>query len=156
MRLVAVIILIAALVSGCDTSRVFEENRDFNKRAWTVNDTAVFEFSIPEPTANYNLLCNIRNTLEYPYSRIFVNYTLEDSTHRVLTTKLVSNYLFDVKTGEPQGNSGLGDIYDHRFSLESRKLSPGKYFVKLQQYMRTDTLQGVLAAGVRVEKIGPN
>ncbi|HZY81184.1 MAG TPA: gliding motility lipoprotein GldH, partial [Cyclobacteriaceae bacterium] len=154
MRLFIVFISVAALLSSCDNSRVFEDNKDFSKRAWTLGDTVAFEFSIPEPTANYNLLCNIRNTLDYPYSRIFVNYTLEDSTHRVLVTKLVSDYLFDVKTGEPHGNSGIGDIYDHRFSLESRKLTAGKYFVKLQQYMRTDTLQGVLAAGVRVEKIG--
>jgi len=153
MRFIIAFVLIAAFISGCDTRRVFEDNKDFNKRAWTLSDTVAFEFSIPEPTANYNLLCNIRNSLDYPYSRIFVNYTLEDSTHRVLVTKLVSDYLFDVKTGEPKGNSGIGDIDDHRFSLESRKLSAGKYFVKLQQYMRTDTLHGVLAAGVRVEKI---
>ena len=143
----------AALLSGCDTSRVFEDNKDFNRRAWSVSDTVAFEFSITDPVP-YNLLCNVRNSLDYPYSRIFVNYTLEDSTHNVLATKLVVNYLFDVKTGEPKGNSGLGDIYDHRFSLlENRQLSPGKYFVRLQQYMRTDTLHGVLAAGVRVEKV---
>lgn len=156
MRVLIVFIVVAAILSSCDTSRVFEDNKDFAKRAWTLSDTVAFEFSIQEPTANYNLLCNIRNSLDYPYSRIFVNYTLEDSTHRVLVTKLVSDYLFDVKTGEPQGNSGIGDIYDHRFPLESRKLASGKYFVKLQQYMRTDTLQGILAAGVRVEKIGTN
>jgi gliding motility-associated lipoprotein GldH len=153
MRLVFISISVAVLLSSCDNNRVFEDNKDFSKRAWTLNDTVAFEFLVSEPSANYNLLYNVRNTLDYPYSRIFVNYTLEDSTHRVLVTKLVSNYLFDVKTGEPQGNSGLGDIYDHRFPLESRKLAAGKYFVKLQQFMRTDTLHGVLAAGIRVEAI---
>jgi gliding motility-associated lipoprotein GldH len=153
MKFAVALIVIAALLSGCDTSRVFEDNKDFNKRAWSVSDTVIFEFSITDPVP-YNLLCNVRNSLDYPYSRIFVNYILEDSTHNVLATKLVTNYLFDVKTGEPKGNSGLGDIYDHRFSLlENKELSPGKYFVRLQQYMRTDTLHGVLAAGVRVEKV---
>jgi gliding motility-associated lipoprotein GldH len=154
MRSGFVLIAIAVLLSGCDTSRVFEDNKDFNKRAWAVSDTVAFEFSISDPSIQYNLLCNVRNSLDYPYSRIFVNYSLEDSTHKVLATKLVGSYLFDVKTGEPQGNSGLGDIYDHRFSLlENRQLSPGKYFIRLQQYMRTDTLHGVLAAGIRVEKV---
>lgn len=154
MRFAVVLILFAALLSGCDTGRVFEDNKDFTKRAWTSSDTVAFEFSITDPSAQYNLSCNIRNSLDYPYSRIFVTYALEDSTHRVLATKLVGNYLFDVKTGEPKGNSGLGDIYDHRFSLlEKRELAAGKYFVRLQQYMRTDTLQGVLAAGIRVEKV---
>ena len=154
MRGVLILLIVAALLSGCDTSRVFEDNKDFSRRAWTVSDTVVFEFSITDPAERYNVLYNIRNSIDYPYSRIFVNYTLEDSTHRVLATKLAGNYLFDVKTGEPQGNSGLGDIYDHRFPLlENREFAAGKYFVKLQQYMRTDTLQGVLAAGIRVEKV---
>jgi gliding motility-associated lipoprotein GldH len=153
MRFAVVLILFAAMLSGCDTSRVFEDNKDFTKRAWTLTDTVVFAFDITDPSARYNLLCNVRNSLDYPYSRIFVNYTLEDSTHRVLATKLAGNYLFDVKTGEPQGNSGLGDIYDHRFPLlENREFTVGKYYVKLQQYMRTDTLHGILAAGIRVEK----
>lgn len=155
MRGVLVLFIGAALLAGCDNSRVFEDNKDFSKRAWTVSDTVVFEFTITEPSGRYNVLYNIRNSIDYPYSRIFVNYTLEDSTHRVLATRLAGNYLFDAKTGEPQGNSGLGDIYDHRFPLlENHEFSAGKYFVKLQQYMRTDTLHGVLAAGIRVEKAG--
>jgi len=154
MRLFVVFMIIAVALGSCDTNRVFEENKDFEKRAWTVGDSVHFEFQISDAEAAYNLSCNIRNTMDYPYSRIFVNYTLEDSTHRVLATKLVSTYLFDGKTGEPKGNSGLGDIYDHRFVLlENRKFAAGKYFVSLQQYMRTDTLDGVLAAGVRVEKV---
>ena len=154
MRLVLVFLIVAVLATGCDTNRVFEENKDFAKRSWNVSDTVNFEFRISDPAASYNLLYNIRNTMDYPYSRIFVNYTLEDSTHKVLATKLVSNYLFDGKTGEPNGDSGIGDIYDHRFPLlENRKFDAGKYFVKLQQFMRTDTLAGILAAGVRVEKV---
>lgn len=154
MRFFLSLIILAVVVTGCDTNRVFEDNKDFAKRSWVVSDTASFEFEISDSTALYNIHCNVRNSVDYPYSRIFVNYSLEDSTHRTLATKLVSDYLFDVKTGEPKGSSGLGDIYDHRFPLlQNRKFKAGKYFVKLQQYMRTDTLQGVLAAGVRVEKV---
>lgn len=154
MRFIALLVVFAVLVSGCDDNRVFEDNKDFSKRGWAVKDTAVFEFTITDATIQYNLACNIRNSIDYPFSRFFVNYTLEDSTHRVLSTKLVSSYLFDVKTGEPQGTSGLGDIYDHRIPvIEKYSFAPGKYFVKLTQQMRTDTLQGILAAGARVEKI---
>lgn len=146
------LLVICLMLTACDDTRVFEDNKDFGKRAWTLSDTVAFEFTLTEPT-KYNLQCNIRSSIDYPYSRIFVNYILEDSTHKVLSTKLVSSYLYDAKTGEPQGNSSLGDIYDHRFPLlENKDFSAGKYFVKLQQYMRTDTLSGILAAGVRVEK----
>jgi gliding motility-associated lipoprotein GldH len=153
MRFFVVIVLFMAMIA-CDSNRVFEDNKDFTKRSWPVTDTVSFEFEIVDASVPYNLACDIRNNLDYPWSRIFVTYTLEDSTHKVLSTKLVGAYLFDVKTGEPFGNSGLGDIYDHRFPLlENHTFTPGKYFVKLQQEMRTDTLQGILAAGVRVEKV---
>jgi hypothetical protein len=49
----------------------------------------------------------------------------------------------------------LGDIYDHRFLLlQNYEFKfPGKYKVKLDQMMRQDTLMGVLAAGIIIEKI---
>jgi gliding motility-associated lipoprotein GldH len=153
--LIAVIVLVS-----CDSNRVFEDNKDFKAKAWEANDTVSFEFTITDDGSLYNLKCNIRNTVDYPFSRIFVNYWLEDSTHHVLANKLVESYLFDMKTGEPRGTSGIGDIYDHQFSLlENRKLGAGKYFVKLQQDMRTDSiglLPGILAAGIRVEKTEPS
>lgn len=146
-------ILVIVLLVSCGDNRVYEEYKDFSSKSWIVNDTVSFEFQITDASVPYNLKCNIRNSLDYPYSRIFVNYTLEDSTHKVLATKLVTSYLFDGKTGEPRGSSGIGDIYDNSFTLDSRKMTAGKYHIKLQQFMRTDTLQGILAAGARIEKI---
>lgn len=152
MRRVFVLISSIALLS-CDSDRVYEENKEFPKRYWALQDTAAFSFDVTA-TATYNLHCNVRNTLDYPFARIFVRYSLSDSTGKVLASDMVSTYLFDLKTGEPYGNSSLGDIYDHRILLKSNQaLRPGRYDVKLQQLMRADTLKGVLAAGVRVERV---
>lgn len=156
MRRFFVVLVFGAMCAACDSNRVFEENKDFSKRYWLAQDTVQFEFSISEGGVPYNVLYNVRNSLDYRYSRIFVMYTLEDSTHTQLASRLVNNYLFDVKTGKPFGSSGIGDIYDHRFPLlENRPLAAGKYYVKLQQFVRTDsdTLRGVLATGIRVEKL---
>jgi gliding motility-associated lipoprotein GldH len=153
MRLVAGILVFAAFLSACDSNRVYEKNKDFDNRAWLVNDTAHFLFEITEEGNLYNIQCNLRNSIDYKWQRIFVNFVLSDSAGQTLSSKLVSNYLFEPKTGKPYGRSGLGDIYDHRFPLlNAYALKPGKYSVTLQQLMRTDTLQGVLAAGVRVER----
>jgi gliding motility-associated lipoprotein GldH len=146
------------LVAGCDSNRVFEDNKDFVKKSWAINDTVNFEFTISDTTASYNLQCNIRNTIDYPFHNIYVKYSVKDSTQHVVfgneLSKPVGSNLFDEKTGEPNGNSGIGDIYDHRFDLlNNRKFKAGKYLVKLYHDMRVDTLQGVLAAGVRVETV---
>lgn len=97
---------------------------------------------------------NIRNTLDYPYSRLFTEYVLFDSANTKIAGKLVGNYLFDQKTGNPMGRSGLGDVYDHQFPL-LENFSFGKaghYKIRFEQFNRQDTLAGVLAVGVRVER----
>jgi gliding motility-associated lipoprotein GldH len=147
------IVFIAFCVS-CDEERVFEKNIDFNSRNWLVSDKPEFEFEIADTLLSYNLYCNIRNSVAYPFSRIFVTYYLMDSTGVPLEKRLVTQMLFDDTTGEPHGNSGLGDLYDHRIPLKKdyRFQRSGKYKVRFEQYMRKDTLSGIIAVGLRVEK----
>ncbi len=67
----------------------------------------------------------------------------------------MNEQIFDQKSGEPLGDSGLGDIYDHQFLLMKNYqfVAPGKYKMVFEQYMRADTVQGILAVGVRVETV---
>ena len=62
--------------------------------------------------------------------------------------------LFDAKTGKPLGKSGIGDLYDHRFILLNnyKFKNKGKYRIVFEQFMRMDTLPGIMAVGLRVEK----
>jgi gliding motility-associated lipoprotein GldH len=132
---------------------LYEDHVTFAARAWDVKVVPAFEFEVNEPET-LPIYYTVRNSLDYPYARLFVNYSLHDSTGLVLERKLVGSYLFDQKTGEPFGQSGLGDVFDHRFVLSPGFAFPakGKYQVRLEQFMRQDTLPGVLAVGVRVEK----
>jgi gliding motility-associated lipoprotein GldH len=70
-----------------------------------------------------------------------------------LAQKLVFHDLFDA-TGRPYGQSGIGDLYDHQFLLleKFRFPNPGTYSLRLTQFSREDTLKGVMAVGVRVER----
>jgi len=149
--------IVFAILSACDQSRLYEQNTDFTERYWIVNEKPEFEFTIEQPADKYTIYGNIRNSVSYPYARIFFNYYLQDSTGTDIETKLVSQYLFDAKTGKPFGNSGLGDIYDHSIPLltDYQFKHRGRYTIKLEQLMRVDTLKGILAVGVRVEKAGP-
>ena len=151
MRITALLAIIV-LLNCCDNSRVYEKNYDFSERHWLVNEKPSFEFTVANDQS-YNLYCNLRNGLTYPYSRIFITYTLKDSVGTELKKEMINSFLFDEKTGKPNGSSGLGDIYDQQFLLlkDYSFSQPGKYTVQFEQFMRTDTLQGVLAIGLRVE-----
>ena len=149
---VSIFLVIAILLLSCDDTRVYEKNYDFVERQWKVNERPSFEFKAAA-NQSYNLYCNLRNSVSYPYSRIFINYNVKDSTGAELSRKMISTFLFDEKTGKPLGSSGLGDIYDHQIPLLGNYTftKNGTYTVQFEQFMRTDSLQGILAVGLRVE-----
>lgn len=151
------IALLTLFLFSCDEDRLYEKNYDFDTRYWPVVEKPEFEFEITDTLLQYNLYCNLRNSLDYPFARIFITYDLKDSAGNVLQKELVQKLLFDDKTGEPMGESGLGDLYDHRIQLKAGHRFPyaGVYKISFEQFMRTDTLRGVLAVGLRVEKSQP-
>jgi gliding motility-associated lipoprotein GldH len=151
MRILSLFAIILFL-NGCDRSRVYEKNQDFVNRHWLAQEKPSFEFTISDQQP-YNLYCNLRNSVDYPFSRIFIAYTLRDSVGTEIKKDLISTFLFDEKTGKPFGSSGLGDLYDQQLSLLNGYTfnKPGNYTLQFEQFMRTDTLQGILAVGLRVE-----
>lgn len=154
MRTVFLIFISALVFIACDDKRVFEKNLDFENQAWMMAHKPEFEFQVDDTTVNYNLYFNLRNSVSYPYSRIFFTYYLQDSLGLVVDKKLMDFTVFDPKTGKPEGTSGLGDIYDHRIPILMHHHFPysGTHKVKFEQFMRKDTLAGVMAVGLRVER----
>jgi len=148
-----IIIFITVLVFSCDSNRLFEKNITLEKRHWRVDEPVIIDFKIEDASKPYNIYYNVRNSLEYPYARLFIQYTLADSTGSQIDKKLNAQYLFDQKTGKPLGQSGIGDVFDHRFLLIEKHVfgNPGKYQLKIEQFNRQDTLRGILAVGARVE-----
>jgi gliding motility-associated lipoprotein GldH len=153
MKVIRLTLLFLVLLS-CDADRVFEKNISLPERTWVVDQPVTWDFVIEDATRPYNIYFNIRNSLEFPYARLFVQYTLADSAGTSLLQKLSSHYLFDQKTGKPLGSSAIGDVFDHRFLILSNYTfaHPGQYRLTLEQYNREDALQGVVAAGIRVER----
>jgi gliding motility-associated lipoprotein GldH len=154
MRNLVLIFICAAWFTACDDTRVFEKNLDFEQQAWMSGHKPEFEINIPDTATAYNVYCNLRTSVDYPFSRIFFTYYLEDSLGLVFSKKLVDYMVFDPQTGKPNGSSGLGDIFDHQVPLVNQHRFPyaGTHRIKFEQFMRTDTLAGVFAVGVRVEK----
>lgn len=158
MRLLLILVIAGSmLVTGCNERSVFKDYVDFENRYWLVNEKPEFRFSIEDTTTTYTLYCNVRNSTRYPYSRIFLNFSLQDTTGKAIETRLLNEFLFEAKTGKPLGKSGLGDLFDHRIPvLKNHKFSrSGAYEVKLEQFMRADTLEGIVSVGLDVEKTQP-
>jgi gliding motility-associated lipoprotein GldH len=154
MRGFVVIGLFLLLISCKDENRIYDRYHDFDDRVWVVTDTPTFEFEVADNELEYTIMGHLRNAVSYPWSRIFVQYDLQDSVGNTLKESLTMHYLFDAKSGKPQGSTGIGDIFDHEVILLDGYKFPykGRYVVKFEQRMRVDSLEGMLAVGLRVEK----
>jgi len=151
MRIIFSFPIILFCFASCNESRIYEDSEDYANRFWIADSIASFSFEIPDSKEKYNLYFNVRNTNNYPYHNLYIQYTLKDSV-KVLNEELVNKFLFNEKSGEPYG-SGLGDLFSHQFMLlEDYKFDKsGNYTIEFQHYMREDSLKGIVSAGVRVE-----
>lgn len=149
------LVLVSGILFSCNEGKVYQQYVDFEDRNWDINNKPRFDFTIDDVENNYNIYWNVRNSTHYPYARVFVNFTLRDSAGTTLYNKLLNDILFDPKSGKPSGKSGLGDLFDHRNNAMQNHKFPyrGRYSIELDQFMRTDTLSGVVSVGIEIEKI---
>lgn len=154
------LIAFSIFLMGCqDEFRIFEKNEELADGKWERNHHPTFEFEIQDTTSTYNILFNIRNTMDYSFSNLYLNYSLEDSLGNVKLMNQTQVFLFD-KEGKPTGEKSflfspsIADIFDHHYlCVQYQFEKAGKYSIKLKQYMRNqDPLEHILAVGVRVEK----
>ena len=142
-----------SLLTACDPNRVFEQNTDFPKYSWDVQQKPAFTFTIEDTTARYDVFFNVRYASAYGFYNLYMKHTLTGPAGPVGPPLLHQILLMDPKTGEPKG-SGTGDIYDlQALALPNQHFAkPGSYTLTLEQYMRQDQLPGLMAVGVLVAK----
>lgn len=143
-------IMLLLLSAACTENRFYEENYDFKNRIWTIDEIADFQVEIDSIEVPYQFYINIRNTIEYPYRNLYVQYTLLDSTD-IIEQKLINLQLFESKSGKPFGKSQSG-IFSNQILLNDSVYFPnkGNYRLEFKQYMRRDSLPGLVSTGVKL------
>ncbi|WNB17375.1 gliding motility lipoprotein GldH [Marivirga arenosa] len=153
MRFIYIISAIILFTSACTEDRYFEENIDFTDRSWNMQDSVLFQFEIDSIELPYRVKLNLRNTMDYPYRNIYVQYYLKDSSE-ILNENLQNIKLFEAKTGKPFGDR-QSEIYSHQLLIQDSVYFPkkGKYTIQLEQYMREKELEGIVSAGIKIEQL---
>jgi gliding motility-associated lipoprotein GldH len=150
------IILVSLIFSACSENRIYDTHIDLKNGFWNEKEELTFDFDIKEKEAKdfYNIVYNIRYANTYPYHNLYVHYYLVDSIGKDISNNLQQMNLFTPTTGKPLGK-GLGDLYDARIlAIQKFKFPyPGKYKIKVKQYMRQTQLPGINSFGISIEKI---
>ncbi len=111
----------------------------------------VFNFTIKDTDALYNIYIVVRHEDAYHYNNLWLNVTTKAPGAEPINQQLE---LILANNGKGWLGSGIDDIFTHRVQItkEPIKLKAGDYQFTLQQIMRENPLESVLDAGIRVEK----
>ncbi len=149
-----VLLLLTGGLISCDTSKVYDSMQDLDSNAWNEKKELVFPVTIKDASVPYKLFYTVRYNNNYPYYNLYINRVMEDSSGKFLNKKLQGMDLFKANTGVPFG-AGMGSEKDYVILSEDnyRFPYPGKYTIRLKQYMRQETVGGISAIGFKVEKV---
>jgi gliding motility-associated lipoprotein GldH len=146
-------IVLSFLLTGfysCKPIALYEQTKHFSSQQWKSEEKASFVFELKDTTAFYNVYIVLRHTQAYHFNNIWLNISIQPSSGKsqIFRTNL------KLANNTQWLGSEMGDVVEHRIALFSQPvaLQKGRYQFVLQHIMRENPLQGILQAGIRVEK----
>jgi gliding motility-associated lipoprotein GldH len=147
---VAALILVITLLTSCDSNRIYDESLTVDKEGWHKDDVKVFSFDIQDTISALSLYVNIRTSIDYPYSNMYLFLHSEYADGYV--DKDTLEFILAQPDGKWLGESS-GTVVENKMLISrgGRFGAAGKYTFKIEHAMREDILPEVLDVGFRVE-----
>jgi gliding motility-associated lipoprotein GldH len=140
---------LVSLLSSCGPTVIYEQEKEVPTAGWAYQDSARFDFSIPEADQAYDLVLKLEHGTTFPYQNFYVKlHTGFPSGKR--TTEQVSLQL--------SGDFGtwLGDCNSEVCNQEitilqnAKFAETGKYYLTVEQFSREPVLGSVGSVGLAV------
>lgn len=149
----SVIFLMITLPLSCDSSMVYDQYSRTKNGVWRWNDTREFEVDITDTTSLHNIYLQVRHTVDYPLSNLYMFVHVKGPSGQHL--KDTANFLLATPDGSWTGK-GTGNLRELRllYRKHTQFRQAGIYTFTLEQGMRTSELP-VTDIGVRIERINP-
>jgi gliding motility-associated lipoprotein GldH len=148
-----ILTVISIWLTACSKIDVFEKNIAIPGHKWNYNMQPLFDFTISDTTAQYNLYLVLRHTDAYPYNNIWLNIGSQAPADTMRYQR------FDLQLGTDAGGwegNGMDDIWEVRKSITKGPIKfnkKGNYKFSVAQVMRENPLTEIMSVGVRVEKV---
>jgi gliding motility-associated lipoprotein GldH len=145
------LLLTATVAVACQTDTLVDQTVSLAEKGWLQKNKVLIDFQVTDTVKSYDVQVALRQSNEYPYYNLYYVPKIVNAEGKVVKRAFVEAFFYDVKTGKPRG-SGLGDMYSHQYTIFKGVRFPkmGKYQISLEQYMRTDTLKGVISVGASI------
>lgn len=145
------LLLATLLLAACDGEVYYSEYVDVNESGWKVTDSVCFDVQVDDTTHLFDLFVEVRNTVDYPYSNLFlfVNTSFPDGSMARDTMELP---LAD-PTGEWLGKHS-GRYVDTRYRLRGQAVRfpmKGRYHFAFTNGNRNHPVKELAHVGFLVE-----
>src|SRR5690606_22923313 len=124
--------LILSLI-GCGKADFYQKNVAFDNGNWNAEEPGVFTIDISDTVSRYNMYFLIRHDEQYPFNNIWIRYKYKgpnDSVYR---------------------SSDRLDLLMNNDNPIFKEI--GRYEIQIEHLMRQETLEGVMQAGLQIEKL---
>lgn len=146
-------VCIAFGIVSCEQNFLFEEKKEIPGGVWTYRDSLDFRFTVTDTAELYNMYVDFEHADTFPNQNIYLKlFTRFPDGKRLSRARS-----FDLFNAQGESN---GHCSGHKCQVRSLLQNntyfnrPGEYTITLVQFMRQDSLPGVKAVGLVVEKIG--
>ena len=145
------IVLLIGL-AACSDHALLDQNIPIKNKTWLYEQKPEFSVHITNNVIPYHLYLNLRNSIDYPFSNIFI------LIHQYNPNKSKTTYRVEVKLANSEGlwkGKSAGSLISHqvRFLKDYHFPDTGKYTFQLEQNMRINGLEGITDAGLRIESV---
>lgn len=144
-------ILGCLLLMACHQEQIYDNAVDIPNEQWIQDMPACFNVPIVDTTCFCSMSLNIRNSVDYGFSNLYLFITMVLPDGRMARDTV--NCLLASKDGRWLGK-GMGSIKTLNIPFRTDMVFPmsGMYQFYVEQAMRTDTLIGIKNIGIRIDK----
>jgi len=150
-------LFVFAFQFSCQLESGFEDQTSMGEIGWPEKQTLVYRIPQIQETGFYQLDVSIRQDNNYPFYNCYFITEIKNSKGKKPKKGLAEAFFYDQKSGKPKGD-GLGDLFSHRYTIFDKVyLQKGEQVqIAIRQFMRRDTLQGIISVGYSLKPIKEN
>jgi len=155
LKKISIVTLFLSLILGftsCDNSVIFEENQGFEDNTWRYEDVKTFSFTMKDSMTPCKIYLNMRTTLDYQFSNVYMNLYSSYPNGNQDTAAL------EFFLAEPNGKwlgEVSGTVIENSAMINKGAylVDPGTYSFKIEQAMFDNDLGEIIDVGIRVEHL---
>ena len=150
----SVILVIFSLFIGltsCDQGVIYDNNQSFEDSTWKYEDVKTFSFTIADSMRPCKIFLNMRTTLDYEFSNIYMNLYSDYPNGRRDTAAL--EFFLAEPNGKWLGNVSGTVIENKAMIMKGYLTDPGVYTFRIEQAMFDNDLGEILDIGFRIEDL---